>query len=102
MLSSITAIPPFSTRQLGKGPFLRDALRKALPGHEGPVKTWARSSTITPDLVGHTFFVHNGKDFVSVTATKEMVGHRLGEYAGRVKHTSHSSSDARRGVKAAK
>jgi small subunit ribosomal protein S19 len=74
-------------RSLKKGPFVQQALLdkvdklNASGGPKKPIKTWARSSMITPDLVGHTFLVHNGKDFVSVYATENMVGHRLGEFA---------------------
>jgi small subunit ribosomal protein S19 len=46
-----------------------------------PIKTWARASTITPDFVGHTYMVHNGKAFLKVFITEEMVGHKLGEFA---------------------
>lgn len=73
-------------RSLKKGPFVQQALLDKVDklndaGQKRPVKTWARSSMITPDLVGHTFLVHKGKDFVSVYATENMVGHRLGEFA---------------------
>lgn len=73
-------------RSLKKGPFVQQALLEKVDklnaaGQKRPVKTWARSSMITPDLVGHTFMVHNGKDFVSVYVTENMVGHRLGEFA---------------------
>lgn len=50
-------------------------------GRKKPVKTWARASMIAPEFVGHTFLVHNGKVFVSVFVTENMVGHRLGEFA---------------------
>ena len=50
-------------------------------GQKRPIKTWARASMITPDFVGHTFLVHNGKDFISVFVTENMVGHRLGEFS---------------------
>ena len=73
-------------RSLKKGPFVQQALLDKVDknidsGSKKPIKTWARSSMITPDLVGQTFLVHNGKDFVSVYATENMVGHRLGEFA---------------------
>ena len=63
-----------------------------------PIKTWARSSMVTPDLVGHTFLVHNGKDFVSVYVTENMVGHRLGEFSLTRLFKSHGAVT----VKAAK
>ncbi len=73
-------------RSLKKGPFVQQALLDKVDkanetNSKKPIKTWARSSMITPDLVGHTFLVHNGKDFVSVYVTENMVGHRLGEFA---------------------
>lgn len=73
-------------RSLKKGPFVQQALLDKVDkanetNSKKPIKTWARSSMITPDLVGHTFLVHNGKDFVSVYVTENMVGHRLGEFS---------------------
>jgi small subunit ribosomal protein S19 len=59
-----------------------------------PIKTWARRSTITPDFVGHTFNIHNGKTFIPVFVTENMVGHKLGEFAPtRIfkKHGSHTA-----------
>jgi small subunit ribosomal protein S19 len=47
----------------------------------GPIKTWARASVISPEMVGYTFSVHNGKNFIDVFVTEEMVGHRLGEFS---------------------
>ncbi len=74
-------------RSLKKGPFVNQKLlgedRQAQRSRptESPIKTWARSSMITPDFVGHTFLVHNGKDFVPVYVTENMVGHKLGEFS---------------------
>ena len=73
-------------RSLKKGPFVQQSLLEKVDkanetNNKRPITTWARSSMITPDLVGHTFLVHNGKDFVSVYVTENMVGHRLGEFA---------------------
>jgi small subunit ribosomal protein S19 len=59
-----------------------------------PIKTWARRSTVTPDFVGHTFNIHNGKTFIPVFVTENMVGHKLGEFAPtRIfkKHGSHTA-----------
>ena len=67
-------------------------------GVKKPIKTWSRRSTITPDFVGHTFLVHNGKIFISVFVTENMVGHKLGEFsATRVfkKHGSHTAKVAK-------
>lgn len=84
-------------RSLKKGPFVHqkllakvDALNDA--NQKRPIKTWSRSSMITPDLVGHTFLVHNGKDFVSVYATENMVGHRLGEFASTRIFKAHGAT----------
>ncbi len=73
-------------RSLRKGPYVYyklqrkvDALNKS--NSKKVVKTWSRSSMITPDFVGHTFAVHNGKQFVPVYITENMVGHKLGEFA---------------------
>jgi small subunit ribosomal protein S19 len=74
------------SRSLKKGPFIDEKLlkkvqkQKASASHE-PIKTWSRASTIVPDFVGHTFNVHNGKTFIKVFVTEEMVGHRLGEFS---------------------
>lgn len=73
-------------RSLKKGPFVDAKLLKKVAqmdasGRKQPIKTWARASMIAPDFVGHTFMVHNGKVFVSVFVTENMVGHRLGEFS---------------------
>jgi len=58
-------------------------------GDRTVVKTWARDATITPEMVGFTFGVHNGKDFINVVASEEMVGHRLGEFSPTTKFVRH-------------
>ncbi|MFH1426194.1 MAG: 30S ribosomal protein S19 [Candidatus Kerfeldbacteria bacterium] len=73
-------------RSLKKGPYLDPKLmkkvQKAKDGNDKkPIKTWARSSTITPDMVGMTFQVHNGKNFIDVLVVENMIGHKLGEFA---------------------
>ena len=73
-------------RSLKKGPFVNQKLLGKIDKmndtpQKKPIKTWARSSMITPDFVGHTFMVHNGKDFISVYVTENMVGHKLGEFS---------------------
>lgn len=73
-------------RSLKKGPFVDDHLlekidRTNAEGKKKPIKTWSRRSMITPEFVGHTFMVHNGKTFNSVFVTENMVGHRLGEFS---------------------
>ena len=74
------------SRSLKKGPYVdpkvaaKVAKLKAVGSHE-PIKTWSRRSTIVPDFVTMTFLVHNGKTFIKVYVTEEMVGHKLGEFA---------------------
>jgi len=73
-------------RSIKKGPFvdekLLDKVRKAVSsGNKNVIKTWSRRSTIIPDLIGNTFAVHNGKKFIPVFVTENMVGHKLGEFA---------------------
>jgi small subunit ribosomal protein S19 len=73
-------------RSLKKGPFvdhfLQDKIDKQnAENSKKPIKTWSRRSMITPDMIGHTFEVHNGKKFITVFVTENMVGHRLGEFS---------------------
>ena len=73
-------------RSIRKGPYIEGSLarkvEKALAvGEKKVIKTWSRRSTITPDLVGFTFAVHNGRKFIPVFVTENMVGHKLGEFA---------------------
>ena len=73
-------------RSLKKGPFVDDHLAKKVEVMTGtnqkkPIKTWSRRSTILPEFVGHTFAVYNGRKFIPVYVTENMVGHRLGEFA---------------------
>ena len=80
-------------RSLKKGPYVDPKLMKKLsglkPGGKTVIKTWSRASEISPEMVGFTFGVHNGKDFIPVTVSEEMVGHRLGEFAATRKFTKH-------------
>lgn len=72
-------------RSIKKGPFVDDHLMKKVEANEGTskkvIKTWSRRSTILPEMVGMTFAVHNGKSFVTVFVTENMVGHKLGEFS---------------------
>jgi len=73
-------------RSLKKGPFVDDHLRVKVEGmnarnEKKVVKTWSRRSTIVPEMIGHTLAVHNGKKFIPVYITEQMVGHKLGEFA---------------------
>jgi small subunit ribosomal protein S19 len=86
------------TRSLKKGPFIADHLLKKVsklrPGDKTVVKTWSRASQITPAMVGFTFAVHNGKDFIQVRVVENMVGHRLGEFAPTRKFVRHAGKAA--------
>lgn len=81
------------SRSLKKGPFtepkLLEKIKKAGPGSKTVIKTWYRSSTITPEMVGFTFGVHNGKQHVPVLVVENMVGHKLGEFSLTRKFTRH-------------
>ena len=72
-------------RSIKKGPFvdyyLMEKIEKMQKGSKAPIKTWSRRSMIIPEFVGFTFNVHNGRAFVPVFVTENMVGHRLGEFA---------------------
>jgi small subunit ribosomal protein S19 len=69
-------------RSVWKGPFVElSLLKKVESGARGPIKTWSRRSTILPQFVGHTFTVYNGKKFIPVSVSEEMVGMKLGEFA---------------------
>jgi len=73
-------------RSLKKGPFIDSHLREKVEGmnarnEKKVVKTWSRRSTILPELIGHTIAVHNGRKFIPVYVTEQMVGHKLGEFA---------------------
>jgi small subunit ribosomal protein S19 len=89
-------------RSLKKGPFIDDHLLEKIEkmtasNIKKPIKTWSRRSLITPDFVGHTFMVHNGKIFNSVFVTENMVGHRLGEFSPTrtfKKHGAHTEKAA--------
>ncbi len=80
-------------RSLKKGPFIHPSILKHMgrtkPGNATPIKTWSRASTITPEMVGYRFGVHNGRSFIEVTATEDMVGHHLGEFAPTRKFVRH-------------
>ena len=82
-------------RSIKKGPYIEDSLiekvrRAQASGDKGVIKTWSRRSTVTPELIGQTFAVHNGKKFIPVFVTENMVGHKLGEFAPTRTFYSHS------------
>jgi len=81
------------SRSLKKGPYVDEKLLKKLqdkkPGDKSVIKTWSRASTIVPEMVGFTFGVYNGREFISVFITEEMVGHKLGEFSLTRKFIRH-------------
>ena len=91
-------------RSLKKGPFIdRKLMEKMMDlnkaGAKKVVKTWARRSMIPPDFVGHTLAVHNGKKFLPVFVTENMVGHKLGEFSPTRTFRSHGGKKSERGTK---
>jgi len=88
------------SRSLKKGPYIDEKLLKKVQalkasGDKKPIKTWARSSTITPEMVGVTFLVHNGKDFISVFVEENMISHKLGEFSITRKFIKHGGKMAK-------
>ncbi|MBT4648872.1 30S ribosomal protein S19 [bacterium] len=87
------------SRSLKKGPFTDPKLLKKVintkPEQSKVIKTWARSSVITPEMVGFTFGVHNGKDHIPVHVVENMVGHKLGEFSSTRKFVSHGGKMAK-------
>ncbi|PIS13490.1 MAG: 30S ribosomal protein S19 [Candidatus Tagabacteria bacterium CG09_land_8_20_14_0_10_41_14] len=81
------------TRSAKKGPYvdakLLEKISRVKPGDGVVIKTWARDSQISPEMIGYTFGVHNGKDFIEVRITEDMVGHRLGEFSPTRKFVRH-------------
>jgi small subunit ribosomal protein S19 len=82
-------------RSLKKGPFVDDKLMKKIVkmndnNERKVIKTWSRRSTIIPESIGHTFAVHNGRKFVPVYVTENMVGHKLGEFSPTRTYRGHS------------
>ncbi len=81
------------SRSVYKGPYVDERLLKKIAGKKastsGVIKTWARAAVISPEMVGFTFGVHNGKNHIEVLATEDMVGHRLGEFSPTTKFLRH-------------
>lgn len=85
-------------RSLKKGPFADTSLLKKVKvlnenGKKEVIKTWSRRSTIYPDFIGHTFAVHNGKEFIPVYVTEDMVGHKLGEFVVTRTYRGHGKDE---------
>ncbi len=81
------------SRSLKKGPFIdQNLLKKVLkgkPDDNSPIKTWARHSTLSPEMIGFTLSVYNGKTFINVKVSEDMIGHKLGEFAPTTKFVRH-------------
>ena len=86
-------------RSVWKGPFVHPSLLKKIDKlkdgsiQKKPIKTWSRNSTVIPDFVGHSFLIHNGKSFIPITISEEMVGHKLGEFASTRTFRGHTPAD---------
>jgi small subunit ribosomal protein S19 len=83
-------------RSLKKGPFVDEPLGRKISkmnstGEKAVIKTWSRRSVVIPDMIGHTIAVHNGKKFIPVYITENLVGHRLGEFAPTRTFKGHAS-----------
>lgn len=88
------------SRSSKKGPFIDPKLlikisKQKQTGDKSPIKTWARASTISPEFVGHSFAIHNGRTFINISIQEGMVGHRLGEFAPTRTFRSHGRIVAR-------
>lgn len=88
------------SRSLKKGPYVDERVMKKVremknSGQNKPIKTWSRACVISPEMIGMTFLVHNGKDFISVFVEENMVGHRLGEFSLTRKFISHGGKMAK-------
>ncbi|HRP62594.1 MAG TPA: 30S ribosomal protein S19 [Phycisphaerales bacterium] len=93
------------SRSLKKGPFVNEKLYRKVERQSGstskkPIKTWARACTIVPEFVGFTFQVHNGRAFIDVFVTEDMVGHKLGEFSPTRMFRGHTNK--KEGVAVAK
>lgn len=88
------------SRSLKKGPYIDERLLfkvEKLGGDKKVIKTWSREAVITPEFVGHTFAVHNGKEHIPVFVTENMVGHKLGEFSPTRKFRGHGGKLAKQG-----
>ena len=86
------------SRSVWKGPFVDPSLIKKVEKQKmetniKPIKTWSRKSTIIPEFVGVSFLIHNGKKFISITISEDMVGHKLGEFSPTRQFSGHTPAD---------
>lgn len=94
------------SRSLKKGPYVDERLlakveRQAGVKNKEPIKTWSRDCTIVPEFIGYTFLIHNGKIFMKLYVTEDMVGHKLGEFAPTRMFKGHSGGKAKAAAAAA-
>jgi small subunit ribosomal protein S19 len=87
-------------RSLKKGPFVNEKLLRKVErarqvGDREPIKTWARACTIVPEFIGHNFLVHNGRTFIKLFVTEDMVGHKLGEFSPTRTFRGHGGRSAK-------
>ena len=85
-------------RAVWKGPFVEESLMRKVDKYKTdpkkiPIKTWSRKSTIIPDFVGISFLIYNGKKFIPITVSEDMVGHKLGEFAPTRQFSGHTPAD---------
>ena len=86
------------SRSVWKGPFVDPSLIKKVEklkeqSTKNPIKTWSRKSTIIPEFIGHSFLIHNGKKFIPIKISEEMVGHKLGEFSPTRQFSGHTPAD---------
>jgi len=86
------------SRSVWKGPFVDPTLIKKVEklkdkSNKPPIKTWSRKSTIIPEFIGHSFLIHNGKKFIPIRISEEMVGHKLGEFSPTRQFSGHTPAD---------
>ena len=86
------------SRAVWKGPFVEESLIKKVEKskndpHRKPIKTWSRKSTIIPDVVGCSFLIYNGKKFIPITVSEDMVGHKFGEFSPTRQFSGHTPAD---------
>ena len=86
------------SRSVWKGPFVDPSLIKKVEqqktkGRSVPIKTWSRKSTIIPEFIGTSFLIHNGKKFIPIKISEEMVGHKLGEFSPTRQFSGHTPAD---------
>jgi small subunit ribosomal protein S19 len=89
------------SRSMKKGPHVDERLLTKVEkqGPREPIKTWSRDCTIVPDFIGHTFLVHNGRQFMRLFVTEDMIGHKLGEFAPTRVFKGHSGGKAKAAAK---